>query len=62
MIAKACIEDVEGMKALIDFHASRERMLPRSLSYLYETYATTSCTVKVNCLSAAAPSTSAGGI
>jgi amino-acid N-acetyltransferase len=36
VIRKATLEDVDQIKTLIDFYASKDRMLPRSLSYLYE--------------------------
>ncbi|MFH1403803.1 MAG: N-acetyltransferase [Candidatus Altiarchaeota archaeon] len=36
MISKASVTDVDQMKTLIDFHASKGLMLPRSMSYLYE--------------------------
>lgn len=36
MIQKASLEDVDQIKTLVDFYASKNRMLSRSLSYLYE--------------------------
>lgn len=36
MIGKAKVSDVARIKELIDFHAARDEMLPRSLSELYE--------------------------
>ncbi|MCX6695950.1 MAG: N-acetyltransferase [Candidatus Altiarchaeota archaeon] len=36
VIRKASLGDVDQMKTLIDFYASKSRMLPRSLSYIYE--------------------------
>ena len=36
LIRKAKLEDVDQIKTLVDFYASKDRMLSRSLSYLYE--------------------------
>ena len=36
MIRKATVEDVKQIQKLINFYAKREKMLPRSLSELYE--------------------------
>jgi amino-acid N-acetyltransferase len=35
-VEKAALGDVEAIRALIDVHARRNRMLSRSLSYIYE--------------------------
>ncbi len=35
-ITKASMADVEGVKALIDVYAKKDKMLARSLSYLYD--------------------------
>lgn len=36
LVRKASLDDVDQMKTLVDFYASKNRMLSRSLSYLYE--------------------------
>ncbi|MBM3308758.1 MAG: N-acetyltransferase [Crenarchaeota archaeon] len=35
-VERASLKDVEQIKTLIDFYASRDKMLPRSLSEIYE--------------------------
>ena len=37
MIRKATVEDVKKIQKLINYHAKRDKMLPRSLNELYET-------------------------
>lgn len=36
MIRKATVEDVKKIQKLVNFHAKRDKMLPRSLNELYE--------------------------
>lgn len=36
MIRKATVEDVKKIQKLVNFHAKRDRMLPRSLNELYD--------------------------